>query len=540
MTSTFKTLYLCDLREIKSYFSSQTLSKLAIFLAFILVFTGLEFLTYQIGRQYLYIVRSSRDYAFVTADYILRAIVLLLFWLGIGSSTISTISFLLNKNINLSYLVSLPLNILELVAWRLSKTIFLNTILLSVVLFPVLLVFERGFFREFGFWFYLSTFSLLFSLSTLTSAIGGILGSVLVRINSKPNFIISLLGMGIFIAILVLLFNFIFPTSLYRLAQASPEEFSRIYSSLPLSNKWIPTNWLSGLFTFRSQFYWLTSQVLIYTLLVFYLKFQEKYFLNTYLKISSKPLSQPSIYTHPIPFKKLSPGNSLIVKDFYQIIRSPGEASYALFIYFLVILFFSLFSKARIETEMPSNWINMFITFAFGGLMFFTNTFLLRMAFPAMAREGESRWYLLTLPLPRQIFWWSKLIFVVLMGVPFLLMTLFLWPSLGFVNHQDYLPLTFLSFFLVFIISLSQGFLGLIRPNFQESNSAEKISTSLMGIVTLIITSSLTIIMASGVYFYLAGNILGNILILLSIILSVCILFVLGVTSRLEIDKYRP
>ncbi len=528
-----------DFREIKSWFAVQTGSKLAVLAGFILVIAGLEVGLFSGMGYYFRTLAAAQDFGYHTADYIIRATFLVVMWLGIGSSAAATANLFFTKNKNLAYLLTLPVDISDLVRWQTQKTITFNTFLLAVLLAPLLLAFRLTFVGYFDLVFILRAVLGLFGLALVATALGGSIGFLLVAETGRSTLTRSLLHVGVFLGIMVLIFRLVFPPALASLTRATPSAFYPLYQSLPLARSWVPTNWLAGLITVGTPVDWLLSAALVIFLLKFYLWLECRLFLTTYWQVNSRPQEQLGFIfeTSRLDFARQTPLRALMTKDLSAVIRSPGEIGYGVFLASLVVFFFGLFSRVSLPAGTPLSWIILLQVFAFLGLVFFTNTFLLRLAFPDMAKEGETAWYLFTQPLAPEKLWLSKVLLAQLLILPFLFVAATVWLFLSFTGRY-YLLLAGCSLIMIIIITLLQAFLGLINPNFSESHSAEKISTSYMGLITLVITTTLALGVAAGLDQYLSGNAFGILTITGSVIIGLVLVGILGAVSRSGLRRY--
>jgi len=125
------------------------------------------------------------------------------------------------------------------------------------------------------------------------------------------------------------------------------------------------------------------------------------------------------------------------------------------------------------------------VVFSFIALLFFATAYTLRIVFPLMAREGRAAWYIFTLPISSKHTLQSKILLGILLIMPYVLFSLALWMMLK-VSYP--LEITGYSLFLLLCISIVNASMGAIYPNFHESENAEKISTSGMGILCLLIS----------------------------------------------------
>jgi hypothetical protein len=164
-------------------------------------------------------------------------------------------------------------------------------------------------------------------------------------------------------------------------------------------------------------------------------------------------------------------------------------------VFFLFLLFARQF---KAETFQAGHAI---LIFYFVSFFFYAIAYSLRMIFPLMAKEGRATWHLFSLPIPRDSILHQKLLLSCFLILPYSIGGIILWV----VAKTSYtVPLMAYSFLLTCGIAVMIACLGAIHPNFSESENAEKISTSAMGLVALGI--SLVTIAVAGYVLFLYSN----------------------------------
>ena len=210
----------------------------------------------------------------------------------------------------------------------------------------------------------------------------------------------------------------------------------------------------------------------------------------------------------------------LVFKDWLSIIRNPSETGYAIFLGSMAVFFF-LFLYLGIGHRLTNEtWQLQLTVFSFAWILFFATAFFLRFLFPLIAREGKSAWYLFTMPITRNRILFSKILLSILLSIPVMIFAGLIWYLLPFaIGINSYL--TYISMVVIFTLAISQILLGAILPNFSQSNP-EKISTSGMGLVTLLVSGFIATLAAKWIGYMMSGTI-GSIY-FITVPLGVCIL----------------
>lgn len=533
-----------EIRAVKAWFAQKTFSKLIVMAGF-LVIVGLVVAALFKGTGYYFsILAGSQNFGYQTAIYIIRASVLIVIWLGIGSSIASTAGLLLSPSKNLSWLVTLPTNISRLLVWQNIKTVILNTIFLSFLLTPVLLAFELSFSGGISYATWARVLVGLFILAMTTHSLGNLFAYWAVSLLHRRSYLLWTLGTIVFVIILFALFATVFPSGLEKLAWADPGQFDSFYSSLPLSANWVPSNWFAANFTGGSTNFALLSHAVSIFLLGTSMWYQTNNFLKVFQRIQAGSalglysVSQTRFSGGWLSFTRTSPFWALIKKDLLGLLRSPQDMGYSAFLLCLLVFFFGLFSRVHVQPDTPQIWINLLRAFSFVGLIFFTNTYLLRSVFPSMAREGQSAWYLFTQAITRHQIWRSKIFFGLILSSPFILLGFFIWILPGF-SRSNAIIFLVLSAIAIVTTTLVQVFLGMINPNFSESTSSERISTSGMGLVTVFLTLAYTALVGFGINLILTAQITFAAMALLLLIGSTVLLLLLSWFSQKALKSYQ-
>jgi hypothetical protein len=535
------TLLSNDTKAFKAWFSKQIISKIFVLSGFVGVFATVVYFLFTGANYYFVSLSRLPIYGLLTANYVIKAAVLLIFCLGVGSSIATAFGLFFSHNKNYFYLMALPVKTSEVIKWQFVKIIFYNTVFLSIFLLPILLAYGLNFVKVDGL-FISEIMLLIVSLALVTVSLGGMISLFMVKQIKKPNILINFSGVVIFFLVIVAVFNLVFPAKIELLTKASNQDFYPIYNSLPLINSLVPTNWLA-MILFNDPVAILLTVILTGTFTIPYLLLMNKYFLREVQEMSAKALA-PEFTKNNQPaniwlvhFEKYSPNTAIVLKDLAGIARTPTEAGYGIFLLLLMTFFFYLFSKISLNQEMNPIWIKNLIIFSYSGFVFFANTYLLRLVFPLMARESEAAWYLFTLPVDKVNILRSKTLLAFMIGLPLIILSIAVWWSLNFTAPFQ-LILTVSSFWTVLVLLITLTFLGAIHPNFSDGLNPERVSTSSMGIAALIVSTVITSVFSLSLYKYINGGISLTAVILSQLLMGIIPLGLFYMASVSAIKKY--
>jgi hypothetical protein len=147
--------------------------------------------------------------------------------------------------------------------------------------------------------------------------------------------------------------------------------------------------------------------------------------------------------------------------------------------------FFGLFSRGYMVGTISERFRVDAISFSFAWLVFFSGTFLLRFVYPLMVNEGRSRWWFFTAPVSAASAIGSKVIASLLISTPLYILALAEWYLVPFTIQP--LFITILSIMAVTFLATALPLLGLLKPDYALAYDADRASTSLTGIISLIV-----------------------------------------------------
>lgn len=492
-----------DVRRVGRWFTKEEISKLIVGLGFLGLAVVIGLFLWAYFWSYFVNLATFEVYGELTAEYLLRATLLLMVWIGVGSGMVTGMSFLFNQNKETDYLVSLPVSSGVMVSWMGLKNILLNLWLVILGVVPI------------G-WAY---FSVFVRLGWLNAIVG--LGLIVLWVSVVSSAVASLLvylganfwkkmgkwsGIGAAVGLFGVsawgLIKVIFPTDLRLLYQAESESFVKVYQSLPLNVSWLPSNWLSLLVTGGVGLGGLFLLLIMVIVMMLSWWVQKRQFLGVWQKYKEKqPVIEPWMGggVRGGEVKKLN----LVIKDLLSVVRESGELGYGLLLLGMVVVFLVLESGVGGSLVLRDYDANL----AAGGmlfLLFFTIAFALRIVFPLMAREGKVSWWFFVLPEGRTSLWVRKLLAGLIMSAPIVILVTLAWWIVPFVEGVRVL-LSVVSLLMGIVLVLWYGMWGAVAPSFKQADKPELTSTSLTGMLALAGGLALSVGVSLGVYLVMKG-----------------------------------
>jgi hypothetical protein len=497
--NTVRMLLWTDRVALKRWFASKTISRLAVAFLFFLVFGSVAFLLFSVSSVFFRSLATFGAYGTMTAGYIIHAAIIVILWLGLGSSVASTAGLLLSPSPSFTWLLSLPVRESDITAYVFLKTITANILLMLFVFIPILAAYALAF-QVLTPVFIAATAVTVICVSLISSAVGSFIALPLVGRLRGHEYPMAVVGLGIFFGVMVGLLRLIFPPALSQLYDASSAQFAVLFAQLPLNRLTLPTSWFTTTITTGFVYESLLMLVMTGAVVSASLAFQTDKLVHAMLTVHSHPfVTRVSSYWEKQFIRIRYP---FLAKDWLSIIRTPSETGYGIFLMSVAAFFFLFLSVGTKGGVRLDAWRDQLTVFSFSWLMFFSVAFLLRFVFPLMAREGKSAWYIFGLPVERTRLFYSKMLLSVLISIPLILFSALIWQLLPFAaGHRK--MLVCLSAETILLLSVAQIYLGAIAPNFASGQDPEKISTSGMGLLTLFISATV----AAG-----AGGIIMNVL----------------------------
>lgn len=491
------TLFFADLQVMSIWFRTERIGKIAVAAAFFALLAGIAYVIWAVSGIFFRNLVPFDNYGKMTADYIIHAAIVITVWIGIASSCAAAVTLNSQINKNREYLYSLPVPSVYIILYDLIRTFCTNMVLLSVVFIPIVISYASSF----GYGLVTSIPIALFVLcllSIMTSSLGNLLSSGINFALTKFMYGFMTLGFFVFLGGMIGLLKIIFPQNLFTLYSASTVTFQSAYASLPLNSPYLPSYWLAGIVTQGVWQYALLALIITSVLFLASLLVSLKRFPYEYGSVWTTRKENGSLRV----FRYSAHG--IIVKDALSIIRVPSELGYAIFLISLSVFFFGVLSVLSRVERVGGTWNAQIITFVFAWVIFFSICFAMRFLFPLFAKEGPEAWHIFTVPVRRRNIISQKFLFGFIETMPVILFASVVWLMMPFAGNHTKLLIA-VTIWSIFSVSSVTILTGMIFPNFREGNSPEQVSTSLMGIVTLLI-----ILILSAYYCYILFSVLST------------------------------
>ena len=530
-------LFQADIKGASVWFHRHTLSKLAVSAGFLLLLLLIIKVIYSISFLFFINLTAYEEFGLLSATYLLQASIVVLFWFILSATIVSTLSFLLVRNIRIEYLLSLPIQSVYLQIWLFIRSLTVNIALLLITLTPIMLAFARVFLAGATIQFLANFLFVLFVLVCFSTSLGTLGGFASAKVLKGKGILFAPIAAAIFIGTLILIFRLIFPHEIFLLSQATPTQFWRLYNSLPLNNPLFPSYWLTLILLGKSEFF-LPLIIFTFCLSCLSILIQSQTFTKLYQSLQEYGYLPADQFVKSETEKLSKTSKPIVVKDWLSIIRSPAEVSYGIFLILLSLVFFSLLSIATNIHYSQTRWEKELVLFSFVWLAFFTTAYLLRLVFSLVAREGPYAWHIFTLPQQREKILLNKLLLGLFLSIPQIFLAVIMWRMMPFLT-KGILFLPLFSLITVIALSLLTGLCGAIMPNFADGRDPEKVSTSATGIMTLLLA-----IVVTGFHGFLINGILGGqFSIFPSLIVIVAsnffLLFFLSFLARRSVNNYQ-
>lgn len=483
-------LFSLDHIAFRNWFKNKTVGRLVVVLLFLTVFSIISAGLYAIGNLFFGGIASYEQYGLLTSEYIIHASIIIILWLSLASAMTSSIGLILVPGIELNYLLSLPVKTSRVIVWLFTKSVLANFILMSFVFLPIMSSYAHAF-KLMGIGFIIRTLISLLFLVILSSSVAmpiAIFTASKIRSYVYQFMIVGMLG---FFIALVSLLKLVFPPSLSSLILLNSDQFHKVYLSLPLNQNFLPTLWLTRIITTGFSLPSVMVLFIVVSVMLISVGIQTKYFWNILVSIKSLPVNIAVVRSSVSVFIKCQ--FPVLYKDFLQLLRDPGESGYALFLSSVAIFFFAFLRFGTIGQIRNAQWQGGLILFTYAWLIFFAISLYLRFVFPLLSREFHNAGALLSLPLDRKQILFQKLLFSLILTIPLLILSSIVFVILPFTSGFRIMLISVTGIVLIVIV-LSQLFIGFIGPDFREGDNPEKISTSGIGIATLVVSVVITFV----------------------------------------------
>lgn len=474
-----------DSLNMRRWFATKTISRLIVSLLFLIVFSGVAIGLFGASWAFFTNLASFELYGQLTASYVIHAALIIVLWLAISSSVVAAGGMILSLNPSLSLLLTLPIQQRVITHWVFLKTVLANLTLMLFVFLPIIIAYSQAF-NLFTFGFLFSAAIIISCIVILSASIGIPVALLLVHWLRGKEYIGGLAGLAVFFFGMVSLLKLIFPPGMSALHRVAGDAFLRQFDSLPLNHHLLPTYWFAQTLTTGFQAPVIISLIGVALVTWLSLQLQTRRFVPTVLAEQSRPnTAQPAPIWRMILFKTKHP---FVIKDLLSLSRTPSELGYGIFLITIAGFFFLFLSLATKGAFLRPDWQVQLVRFSFGWLLFFTTALALRFVFPLMAREGKSAWYIFSLPISRTAILTAKFKVTLLISLPIYVLTIIVWWWLPFVTSHR-LIMVCLSLITALCLISWHVLLGAIQPNFKQGGDVDKLSTSSMGLLTVLLSA---------------------------------------------------
>ena len=472
-----KLIALSEAKQIKGWFREQLLTKLVVLLGFAGLAVLVAGFIWLWSWGYMSNLAQYENYGELTALYLIKAGLLVIAWLGLGSAVTSNLTRMANKNPEMEYLLVLPVKKGVLAFWGMVKTVTMNWVLVMVGLLPLMLAYFMAF--DWGVNAALIGRVLLVGLvmAMMVTAVGSAIvyatGRWWVRVRGG----VGVIGvLGFFGVSTWLILKVIFPEQLKTLYSSEIEQFMNIYTALPLLSEWWPSSWMAAMVFEFARNWW----VLIVSVLMMVIAWLvEKETMRSLWQLSQEREDREKRYG----FNLLKNGG-LVKKDVIGVLRTPTEWGYGVLLMGMAVAFFVLLGQATKGSYWSRKFEVEIMVAALGWLLFFVTAFGLRVVFPLMAREGKVSWWLMSLGIGREKIVGDKLRAALVLGLPLVVISILVWLIMPFETARLLWMLVFTVVIVVTLVLLLDLW-GMIAPLFKLADQPDKVSTSVSGLAAL-------------------------------------------------------
>ena len=472
-----KLIALNEAKQVKGWFREQLLTKLVVLLGFAGLAVLVAGFIWLWSWGYMSNLAQYENYGELTALYLIKAGLLVIAWLGLGSAVTSNLTRMANKNAEMEYLLVLPVRKGVLAFWGMVKTVLMNWVLVLVGLLPLMLAYFMAF--DWGVNATLVGRVLLVGLvmAMMVTAVGSGLvyttGRWWVRIRGG----VSVIGvLGFFGVSTWLILKVIFPEQLKTLYSSEIEQFMNIYTALPLLSEWWPSSWMAAMVFDFAQNWWVLTVSGLMMVIAWLI---EKETMRSLWQLSQEREDREKRYG----FNLLKNGG-LVKKDIIGVLRTPTEWGYGVLLMGMAVAFFVLLGQATKGSYWSRKFEVEIMVAALGWLLFFVTAFGLRVVFPLMAREGKVSWWLMSIGMGRGKIIGDKLKAALILGLPLVLISSLVWLIMPFEMTRLLWMFAFTGVLVISLVLLLNLW-GMISPLFKLADQPDKVSTSMSGLMAL-------------------------------------------------------
>ncbi len=497
----FKTLFRFEVIALRDWFRKNKKSKLFVAAVFFVLSLLLLFSIYRFALIYFRSLVPFELYGLLTANYLFQASIFVIGYFVVFTTMLSVNGFLNSKNSNFEYLSVMPQPLIRIWEWYFVKTFIINLVVSLLLLTPVAIAFYAVFMKAPFLIFVMRYLFVLISLLIICQSLGELIAYILSVLLDRFYEWFVVMGLVLFVYFFAKLMTIVFPTKLMTLYNAPAEEYVAIYNSLPLLNKNLPSYWLHDVLVYNN--YLAFVKIVSLTLFLFSALFLViKHFFK---KITERVCCRLSATKKFISITAKC-CNPLIIREVVGFTRSVKEFGYYVFMLLLMIFFYIFLKQAQEIRPIQQNWQEAYITFVFVWLMFLQTAYLLRVTYPLLSKEKLQAWHLFTAPLSIKKILYSKLAFSLLISIPQMLALFSIIYSL-FPMPEGRLFISVFGLLVSVILHLVVFIIGVMLPNFSDGSDVDRASTSVGGIITLIVAALLTVLTAFMLFRYVSGEI---------------------------------
>jgi hypothetical protein len=315
---------------------------------------------------------------------------------------------------------------------------------------------------------------LTISLTLLVHSVGLSLSSVILRLFTRYRFLVFIVFASLVAIAFAGTLNVIIPQNFGLLYQSPSENFFNLTNTLPVTKSPIYQYLLDP-----GQPIISTTVIIFFSLsfVLLSLAFQSL-FIRHNMAVTDSLNIKPSYIS--LSFLKTS--LPITKKDILFLVRKPQEVINVFFFLtggVVITLLVQNLRNIRPFTQGEAHTIGLF---AFGWYGFFAISYCLRFVLPLLSIEGGSLGLLLVSG--RSKIFFQKFISTLIITIPLMLSSLFLWYFFRLpIEKSSYI---IASFKIILFSSMLAFFQGWLYPDFKDSQSPDRVSTSLSGLLVLV------------------------------------------------------
>jgi hypothetical protein len=496
--SKLTTLFLADFRQANVWFKKHTFAKLLVFLTSLLILIGLLNVLFWGSYSYFWSIKLLEPYGKLTASYVLHSGLIITTWFVFLSSFVHIFQSIVKPSQEILYLMEQPIKPIILSNWIAFRTWIINSSLMLIFWLPVSFAFNSvfGSFSRAG--LIINTILITLLITAVIQVVSTFISLIVTPLLKGYETWLASAGVIGFLLTTWGIISLVFPPTMRELLRIDIDQFDQIFFNLPLNKDWVMTGNIIKYLETGIANYLLIPALLALIVIGIGIIANSLLITKSWQRVLAKnhhksPLTIPTQWWYKYPHQ---------AKELLILIRDNSERN-ALFFFIglLGFFFFFLQRSLKINLELNNN-IESLTAFSLGAILFISTAFLLRIVFPLLTKEGRSAWYLLRESKTNLAVYKAKASFA-----KFFIALLFSIVNLSWLMMP--LPaeikqsLILYSSIGVILLGWLNTAMGLMVTEWEKGDEPEQISTSGVGILTLLL--SLVII------FSLVLSYLGNI-----------------------------